>query len=269
MTGETARARAEGLVETTHVDDVAVVRLRRPPHNLLTVPMLAKLADDLEALADSGCRAAVLAADGRSFCAGADFRSGSGPNPVEAAGFADVTRRFYEHATRIFECHVPIVAAIDGAAIGAGLGIALASDIRVVGADGWFQANFVKLGIHPGFAISVTLPRLVGPGRAADVLYTARRVGGEEAERIGLADRFVSSGSAVDAAVSLARDIAAGAPAAVRSTRSTLRDGVAEEARTAMAHELAEQSRLAGTADAREGVTAMLERREPRFSHGS
>jgi enoyl-CoA hydratase/carnithine racemase len=137
----------------------------------------------------------------------------------------------------------------------------------VAGDKGWFQVNFVRLGIHPGFALSVTLPRLVGPGRAADLLLSARRIGAEEAERIGLVERTVQDGVVIDQALALASEIAAGAPAATAATRATLRAGLAEAARAAMAHELDEQVALAGTADAREGVLAMLEGRAPVF-HG-
>jgi enoyl-CoA hydratase/carnithine racemase len=132
----------------------------------------------------------------------------------------------------------------------------------------WFQANFVRLGIHPGFAISATLPRLVGRGRAADLLLTARRVEADEALAIGLCEHVVEVGSEVASALEIAEEIARGAPLALASTRATLRHGLAAEASTAMAHELAEQASLAGTADAVEGVAAMLEGRHPRFRGG-
>jgi enoyl-CoA hydratase/carnithine racemase len=254
---------ASGSVETTIDGVVAVVMLRRPPHNLLTVPMLREMADSLERLRGR-CGAAVLAADGRSFCAGADFRSDAAPDPTGRA-FAATTAAFYAQAARVFEAPVPVVAAVGGGAIGAGFGLALACDIRVVSSAGWFQVNFVRLGIHPGFAISATLPRLVGPGAAEDLLLTARRVGASEALRMGLCERVVESGTEIEEAVAVATEIASGAPAAVAATRATLRAGLAETARNTMEHELDEQSRLAGTPDAVEGVRAMLERRPPRF----
>lgn len=238
--------------------------MRRPPHNLLTVPMLRELADQFEAL-EGRCRAAVLAAEGKSFCAGADFKSDVAPDPTVGASFEQTTAAFYAQALRIFETPVPVVAAVGGGAIGAGFGLALACDIRVVSDNGWFQVNFVRLGIHPGFAISATLPRLVGPGAAADLLYTARRVDAGEAFRIGLCERVVGPGQETDAALAIATEIAAGAPAAVAATRATLRAGLAATARDAMEHELDEQVALAGTPDALEGVQAMLERRPPRF----
>jgi 2-(1,2-epoxy-1,2-dihydrophenyl)acetyl-CoA isomerase len=260
------QARGEpGTVETRITDDVALVVLRRPPHNLLTEPLLRNVADALVAL-EGKCRAAVLASEGRSFCAGADFRSDVAPDPTSDSTFLATTGAFYAQAARVFESPVPTVAAVGGAAIGAGFGLALACDLRVIGEGAWFQVNFVRLGIHPGFALSMTLPRLVGEGRALDLFLTARRVSADEALRIGLAERVVASGAEIDEAIALAAQIAAGAPAAVAATRATLRDGLAESARRAMAHELEEQAVLAGTPDAEEGVRAMLEGRAPRFT---
>jgi enoyl-CoA hydratase/carnithine racemase len=251
-------------VAVDHDGDVAVVTLRRPPHNLITEPALRDLADALAGL-DGRARAAVVASEGRSFCAGADFRSEDAPDPTDGAGFEQRTGAFYAQAERIFAAPVPTVAAVQGAAIGAGFGLALACDVRVVGRRGWFQVNFVRLGIHPGFALSMTLPRAVGPGRAAELFLTGRRVDAEEAAHIGLAEHLAAEGEELAAACAIARQIAAGAPLAVRSTRATLRAGLVEEARAAMRHELAQQVSLAGTADAVEGVAAVLAGRDPAF----
>ncbi|HML00639.1 MAG TPA: enoyl-CoA hydratase/isomerase family protein [Acidimicrobiales bacterium] len=244
---------------------VSVVTMRRPPHNLLTEPALARLAEAVESLGGA-TRAAVLCSEGRSFCAGADFRSAEAPDPTSGASFETMTSAFYRQALRLFATTVPMVAAVQGAAVGAGFGLALACDLRVVGRRGFFQANFVRLGIHPGFGLSALLPRAVGPGRAAELFLTGRRVEAVEAGRIGLADRVVPEGRELSTALELAGEIAAGAPLAVSATRATLRSGLAELAERAMEHELAEQAALAGTADAVEGVAAMLEGRPPRFT---
>jgi len=255
----------EGETVSVSVDgDVGIVTLRRPPHNLLTEPVLRQVADALDGLRGR-VRAAVLGSVGRSFCAGADFRSGDAPDPTEEGGFEVQTRAFYLQAARVFEAPVPVVAAVQGAAIGAGFGLALAADVRVVGAGGWFQANFVRLGIHPGFALSTVLPAVIGPARAAELFLTGRRLAADEAVRIGLAQRAVPAGDEVGAAVELAGEIAAGAPLAVAATRATLREGLGATIRAAMRHELAQQTVLAGTADAVEGVAAVLAGRAPRF----
>jgi enoyl-CoA hydratase/carnithine racemase len=253
-----------GDVSVRRHGDVAVITVRRPPHNLLTEPALRALADAVDG-GSAGARAAVVCSEGRSFCAGADFRAGDAPDPTDDSGFETRTSAFYDQAARIFASPVPLVAAVHGAAIGAGFGLALACDVCVAGEGAWFQANFVRLGIHPGFALSTTLPRAVGPGRAADLLLSGRRVDAAEAERIGIVQRVTARGDELEVALELAQRIASGAPLAVASTRATLRHGVAEAARAAMRHELAEQSALAGTADAIEGVHAMLAGREPRF----
>lgn len=244
---------------------VAVVTLRRPPHNLLTPPVLARVADALHAVAGMGARVAVVGSEGRSFCAGADFRSDDAPDPRKGGGFEAQTGALYEQAARVFEAPLPTIAAVQGAAIGAGFGLALACDLRVVGDGAWFQANFVRLGIHPGFALSATLPAVVGPARAMDIFLTGRRVSAEEAGIIGIAQRVVPAGDEVEAAREVADTIASGAPLAVASTRATLRRGLGATTRAAMRHELAEQTSLAGTADAVEGVSAMLEGRDARF----
>lgn len=255
----------EPAITTALHGAVAVVTISRPPHNLLDQGNLARLADALHESA-AHARAAVLCSVGRSFCAGADFRSPDGPDPTDGTGFASRTASFYRQAARVFDVPIPIVAAVHGAAIGAGFGLALACDLRVVSSRTWFQANFVNLGIHPGFALSATLPKLIGPGRAADVLLTGRRVSGDEAIGIGLAERLADPGAELALAMEIAGVIASAAPQAVRATRATLRAHLADLAAKAMAHELDQQRLLAGTADAVEGTTAMLEKRTPVFT---
>jgi enoyl-CoA hydratase/carnithine racemase len=167
-------------------DHVAVVRLNRPPNNFFSLAMIEELADALEGLDDDRhCRAVVLAAEGKHFCAGADFSSG---------GSNDTTTDLYRAAVRLFRTGTPTVAAVQGAAIGGGLGVAMAADFRVAAPAARFSANFARLGFHQGFGLSVTLPRVVGEQHAAALLYTGRRIGGEEAARIGLVDQLVELG---------------------------------------------------------------------------
>lgn len=247
-------------------DHVALVELRRPPHNYVDVRLLAELADALHVLAERpDCRAVALAAGGRSFCAGANFAAGGIGEPGAEGDFRTQADGFYAQALRVFEAPLPMVAAVHGPAVGGGLGLALACDLRVMCPEAWMAANFVGLGIHAGFGISSTLPALIGPGRAADLLLTGRRVAGEEAMRIGLADRLVRAEDVRGAALALAGEIAAAAPLAVASTRATLRAGLADRVRVALERELDEQARLMGTEDAAEGIRSSLERRRPQF----
>ena len=166
---------------------------------------------------------------------------------------------------RLFAAELPVVAAVQGGAIGGGLGLALVGDFRVACPEARFAANFARLGFHHGFGLSVTLPALVGQQRAMDMLYTGRRVGGDEASTMGLCDRLVPLSQLRDAAHELAADIAASAPLAVRSIRATLRGDLAARVKVAVDREEAEQGRLRKTADFAEGVRATAERRTPDF----
>jgi enoyl-CoA hydratase/carnithine racemase len=157
------------------------------------------------------------------------------------------------------------VAAIQGAAVGGGFGLALAADFRVASPEARFSANFARLGFHQGFALSVTLPAVVGQQAALDLLYTGRRVNGEEAHRLGLCDRLVQPDVLRREAHALAAEIAESAPLAVRSIRQTMRGSLASQARAAMERERPEQERLMRTEDWREGLTAVNERRSANF----
>jgi enoyl-CoA hydratase/carnithine racemase len=241
-------------------DLVATVELHRPPNNHFDLALIASLADAFDAIdRDGECRAIVLCSEGRHFCAGADF---GGRGDGVTAG----QRHLYEEAVRLFEARTPVVAAVQGAAIGGGLGLAMAADFRVAGPEARFSANFARLGFHHGFGLTVTLPPAVGQQRALELLYTGRRVAGEEAVRIGLCDRLAPAEDLRAAAHALAAEIAASAPLAVRSIRETMRGDLAERVRAALVRERAEQERLNRTDDFREGVSATAERREARFT---
>lgn len=239
---------------------VVVLELNLPPHNHLNVDLLRNLADTLERLDNEDhCRVVVLAACGKVFSAGADF------SPA-GDGAANDTDSFYAQAMRLFRTRKPIVAAVQGATIGAGLGLALVADFRVACPEARFSANFNRLGFHPGFGLSITLPRLVGEQQAALLLYTGRRIGGEDAQHIGLIDTLVQAEQVREAALDLASEIAISAPLAVESTRTTLRLGLAEKIRIANARELEIQRVQFATEDFKEGVAAMAQRRTPVFT---
>lgn len=243
---------------------VATIELRRPPHNFFDVVLIERIAGAMEALdATPDCRVFVLAAEGKSFCAGANL-GGYEDQAAEAHGKTPAAV-LYENAVRLFRIRNPIVAAIHGPAIGGGLGLAMVADYRVTCAEARFSANFTRLGFHPGFGLSVTVPRQIGPSRAADLFLTGRRVKGEEAVAIGLADELVALEQVRPRARAVADEMAASAPLAVQSTRATLRAGLADAVKAATDHELAEQERLRKTGDFREGVAAMRERRVPEF----
>lgn len=231
--------------------------MHRPPANYFDTPLLSALVEGIDWAAGQGGRAVVLCSEGRHFCAGLDFAASGSPDPV-------ALRALYDHAEALASGPLPIVAAVQGSAIGGGLGLALAADFRIGAPDSRFAANFARLGFHQGFGLSVTLPRAVGGQRALELLYTGRRIDGAEALRIGLCDRLTDDPRA--GAHALAEEIAGSAPLAVASIRNTLRAGLANEFGAAIEHERLEQLRLMGTDDFREGIEASLERRSPQFS---
>jgi 2-(1,2-epoxy-1,2-dihydrophenyl)acetyl-CoA isomerase len=249
-----------GDVTVTLGDDfVATVELHRPPHNYFDQTLIRSLADAYQALdADPRCRAIVLCAEGKHFCAGANL-GGDGD------GLGGGPASLYREAIRLFEASKPVVAAVQGAAIGGGLGLACSADFRVACPEARFAANFARLGFHHGFGLTVTLPAVVGQQQSAVLLYTGRRIGGEQAASIGLCDLLVPADRVRAEAHALAAEIAVSAPLAVRSIRATMRGDLAGRIRAATDREAAEQDRLRGTADFSEGVRAMAERRPPRF----
>lgn len=244
-------------LESGH-DHVALLEIRRGPFNYVNEDLLRELADTLDRLdADPSHRCTVLAAEGRAFSAGADFSRDDGTDRDPGL--------LYEQAMRLFRNAKPVVAAVHGAAVGAGLGLAVAADFRVTCVEAKFVANFNRLGFHPGFGLSVTLPRLVGDQQAAKLFYTGRRIDGEEAVRIGLADVLVAADEVRSGALALAAEIALSAPVAVESTRATLRQGWADKVTEANRHERALQKVQFASQDFKEGVRAMAERRDPAF----
>lgn len=238
---------------------VCTVEIHRPPNNFFDAALITGIADAYaQADDDIDCRVNMLCAEGKHFCAGADFSQ-----PAED-GFS--AGDLYNHALRLFRSRKPVVAAIQGAAIGGGLGLALSADFRVASPSSRFAANFSQLGIHPGFGISVTLPRIVGPQKALQWLLTGERFDGETAYTAGLIDNLTDDGHVRPAALGFASRIAAAAPLALTSIRATMRAGLAEAVATATAHELEEQTRLQATEDFREGVAAAAQRRAAEFS---
>jgi enoyl-CoA hydratase/carnithine racemase len=249
--------------------NVALIEIRRPPHNFFDIPLIQEIAGALEALdADADCRAVVWAAQGKSFCAGANFGDGSkldkdGRRPNEPAqGVAPL----YIEGNRLFRTKKPIVAAVHGAAVGGGLGLAMVADFRVACPETRFCANFTRLGFHPGFGLTVTLPAAIGPTNAAMMFYTSRRVTGEEAFAMSLADVLVPQDEVRAAAMKLASEIAENAPLALIATRTTVRGDIADRVLKATEHELKEQTWLRKTDDFKEGVKATAERRLPNFT---
>ena len=254
-----------GIEKTGHV---ALLEIRRPPNNFFDIPLIKEIATAFESFDQDGdIRAIVLAAQGKAFCAGANFGDGAnldaqGRRPSEPGpGVAPL----YIEGNRLFRTKKPIVAAVQGAAVGGGLGLAMVADFRVTCPEARFVANFTRLGFHPGFGLTVTLPAVIGPTKAALMFYTSRRVAGDEAYAIGLADVLVPQDQVRSAALKLAAEIAENSPLGLVATRTTMRGDLADRVRKATDHELEQQTWLRKTDDFKEGVKAMAERRVTNF----
>jgi enoyl-CoA hydratase/carnithine racemase len=242
------------LNRDTHVGTIEICR---PPNNFFNGDVLARVVDVAHRLDALGARALVLCSAGKNFCAGADFGGAGGAG----GGRSDI----YELGITLLEQPLPIVAAVQGGAVGGGVGLALVADVRVAGPESYFWANFARLGIHHGFGMTVTLPLVVGHQHAIDLLYTGRRIDGKTAHEIGLCDHLVPADLIRERATELAAEIAAAAPLATRAIRRTMRGPLVAEVRAAMVAERAVQEQLIRTEDFREGTSAVRERRQPVF----
>jgi enoyl-CoA hydratase len=237
-------------------------------------PMSPELIETLPGLiaqlrGDEQVRAVVLTGAGRAFSAGADFRTLAGlieQNGLDGiAGVHAGIRQIYAAFLPIAQIEVPVIAAINGHAVGGGLGIALLADIRIASDEAKMGANFSRLGLHPGLGISQRLIRAVGHQMASELLFTGRLIRGDEAVRIGLCHSALPAEQVLPAALALAQQIAQAAPLAVRSIKHTLRTAGEEDIDSVLDKEAMAQAILSQTADAAEGIAAQMGRRTPEF----
>lgn len=253
-------------IEVTTSGAVGRITLNRPAERNAMTPLMGReIVRAVEQLnADDAVRVVVIRGAGKGFCSGADLRTlgaEAGTGDGEGLGGGE---NFYRAFLSIRELRAPSIAAINGHAIGAGFCFSLGADLRVMHRDAKVGMTFVRLGIHPGMAATWTLPRLVGPAAAADLLYTGRLLGAEEALALGIANRI--AGDDFDAVVDeLADQVASAAPLAVQATKQTLRGSETRTIDDALTREASVQALTFRTADAAEGILAMRERRNPRF----
>jgi enoyl-CoA hydratase/carnithine racemase len=245
---------------------VATVELRRPPNNFLDIDLIAELATALEALdRETNVRSIVLASAGKHFSAGANLKKRlddqAAGRPLPPPG-----RHLYHEAQRLVATRKPIVAAVHGSAIGAGLGLALVADFRVTCKEARLAANFTAMGYHPGFGMTATLPRIVGYQRAKWLFLTGKRIPGEEAYAMGLVDRLVPQDDVRKVAQEMAAEIAKAGPLGVQAARETLNLELVPAFRAATEREMFQQQVLRESNDFKEGVKAGFDRREPAFT---
>jgi enoyl-CoA hydratase/carnithine racemase len=261
------------------LDRVAVLTLDRPERlNAMDAALRAELLDGIdEVRADDDVRAVVITGAGRGFCSGADLAGGTGPAGGLGEGGRDAggpgqNSRLDElgwvgrQALAVSGLDKPTIAAMNGVAAGAGMSLALACDLRVGGPAARFRTVFIERGLSPDSGMSYFLPRIVGYSRAADLIFTSREVGAEEAHRIGLLDRLVGS-EVVEAAVELAAQMAAWPPLAVRSAKRVLQHNMEVDLPEALRYEMAGLSYARrATNDAREAMASFREKRPPHFT---
>ena len=237
------------------------IKITRPPHNFFDASLISQIADILEEMDDDDkCRSIILHSEGKNFCAGANFTKSDFKDGGE------VYPNLYKQAIRLFKTKKPIIAVIQGAAIGGGLGLALAADFRIACENSRFSANFAKLGFHHGFGTTVTLPRVIGNQKAKLMLLTSIRVKGKDAYNMGLADYYVDNKELINKANEISELINSSGPLGIESIRNTINQGLVDEISKAVIREASEQNRLKDTKDFIEGINASLERREAIFN---
>lgn len=249
-------------------DRIGVITLNRPDNrNSMTADLLDAFRTAAErARRDADVRCVVVTGNGSCFSAGADFKAAV-QRDGDTRKLQSHERSFamYEPFLSILDIEVPVIAALNGHAVGGGFGLALACDLRIAAKEARFGANFARIGLHSGLAISYLLPRLVGPTKAAELLFTGRLFDGREGEEMGLMSRAVPAEEVKTAALAMARSIASNAPIAVRMMKKTFYRGLGWDVRGAAFEEAYAQSLTLGTRDAAEGMAALLEKRDPVF----
>ena len=255
-----------GEVEVNVLDNyVAVCEIKRGPNNFFDQALIADLADAFTDIDnDPSARAIVLCSEGKHFCAGANFSSPDRGTQAPRSG--DEANPLYTEAVRLFRSKTPVIAAVQGAAVGGGFGLAVMADFRVVCSETRMTANFVKLGFTPGVGLTHTLSRIIGHQKANLLFFTGRRIDGQTAFEWGLGDIMTEATSVRSEAIELASEIAANAPLAVVSLREQVRGELADAVKATTDIEGRAQFKLQKTNDHKEGVKAVAERRPGNFT---
>lgn len=255
----------EPAVLVSRHDFVCEITLNRPEQRNAMAPELLQAFQQVidKVKDDRDLRCVVITGSGANFCSGADFRSTLLDRGNELPH--DASYGIYRPFLSILDVPVPVIAAMNGHAIGGGFGLGLVCDLRVANREARYGANFARLGLHSGMAISYLLPRVCGVPRAAELLFTGRVFSGAEAAAMGIANHAVEPAQVLARARELADEIAANAPVAVRMMKRSLYRGLGWDPKSAGEVEALLQSRTLEMSDAKEGVAALLEKRKPEF----
>lgn len=255
------------LLEAKH-DGVAALVMNRPDRlNALNNELAAALNDALARLAaDASVRVVVLTGAGRAFCAGGDLALiGKGRASGQMRALEPLLRSGMQAVLKIRLMPQPVIAAVNGAAAGAGMNIALAADIRIAAEEAMFGQNFAKVGLFPDFGGTYFLPQLVGPAKAAELFYTGDMIDAKTALHLGIVNHVVPGAQLETEVKSLAQKIMQGPPLAIRAVKRTLFASEKEKLAAALEQEVQEQIRCYLSEDCNEGIRAFFEKRPPQF----
>lgn len=269
---------SEPLVIVEKQDRIVTLTLNnQAQRNALSYELVDELAAAYEDIkADPDVLVVIITGGGKGFSSGADLRAMLPPAEQGAAQgviggkegapkVSDVIRDYYHKNLSIRDLPVYTIAAINGAAVGAGCTLALACDMRIAADDAKLTMGFIKIGLHPGMATTYLLPRIVGEPKALELLATAEPVLGKEAERIGLVNKSVPAEDLMEEARNLAKKIASGPAVPLRRLKQAIRGSAERDIPQTLDFEIAAQDECWATEDLKEGITAMLERRDPQF----
>ncbi|HTW76446.1 MAG TPA: enoyl-CoA hydratase-related protein [Thermoplasmata archaeon] len=245
-------------------DGVEILVLKNPPVNALSLGVIADLGRRLTELEDDrNVRAVVLTGDGQYFSAGADVKEMA---TLDLSQAPEIARRGLEVYGRLAALRAPVIAAINGLAVGGGLELALACDLRIAGESAKFGAPEVGLGLIPAYGGTQRLPRLIGVAKAKELIFTGAMISAAEAARIGLVNRTVPAGQELRAARDLAHTIAQKAPRAVQAAKRSIREGLDRTLEDGLKNETTLfETEVLPTEDLGEGILAFAERRPPKF----
>jgi len=212
-------------------------------------------------------RAVLLTGEGKNFCAGGDVHTFASKGEKLPDYIRQTTAYLQNAVASMIRLEAPVIASVHGfAAGGGGFGLVCASDMVVAGASAKFLAGATRVGMAPDAGVSVTLPRLVGLRKATAILLTNPVITAAEALELGIINRVVPDAELADVSLALARELAGGAPKALAATKRLLWSGIGTSVEQCLPEEARTVSELAGTADAREGLAAVIERRKPIFT---
>ncbi|HZS71527.1 MAG TPA: enoyl-CoA hydratase-related protein [Candidatus Acidoferrum sp.] len=261
---------ASSVVLESVCDGIALLVLNRPEKlNALNNELATELNSALERIAaNDSVRVVILAGAGRAFCAGGDLAAiGKGRQAGDAKQLEPLLRSGMAAVLKMRTMPQPVIAAINGAAAGAGMNIALAADIRIAAEEAMFGQNFAKAGLFPDFGGTFFLPQLAGPSVAAEMFYTGEMINAQTALRLGIVNRVVPGPQLENEVRALAQKIAQGPPLAIRAVKKTLFADRGEALAEALEAEVQHQLRCYSSEDCLEGILAFFEKRPPRF-HG-